>query len=125
MSTVAQIVQLYYNNIQFLTVGPIVGGLGVTPIAGNPILDFVLTASLYQNRDITSPTVTPGTLVIQFGGLGTGSVILPQIGNGIYQISLPAFNLPTGTYQLVLDAPASPSGFQLHRERQVSLLTAN
>ena len=122
MSTAAQIVQLYYNNIQFLTLGPIVGGPGVTPAqVGLPITDLTITASLYSGRDITNPSVTPGSLVTQFGS--SGSIGVPHIGNGIYQVQLAAFAIPTGTYQLVLDAPVSPSGYQLHRERTVSLLT--
>lgn len=122
MSTSAQIVQLYYNNIQFLTLGPIVGGPGVTPSkVGVPITDLEITASLYSGRDITNPSITPGSLVSQFGS--SGSIVVPHIGNGVYQGQLAPFAITTGTYQLVLDAPASPSGYQLHRERMVSLLT--
>ena len=118
--SITPVTQLFVDNIQFLSFGPIVAGKG-TPNAGVLVLDLTLTVSLYQGRDITNPSITPGSLVTQFGN--AGSVVVPHVGGGVYQVKLAPLSILTGTYQLVLDAPVSASGYQFHKERQVNWST--
>jgi hypothetical protein len=104
-------------NNQVIEIGPIVDGFdfSLLPPVTKFVVDLTITASLYQNRNINDPVNTPGTLVSAFGS--SGSLVLSYFQNGIYTALIPEFTIPPGNYVLVLDAPVSPSGYQLHRER--------
>lgn len=112
------------NNNQYITLGPIVDGpqYAQNPPVIIPVTDLTITAKLYVNRSLVDPVTTPGVIVSAFGG--GGSLVLPHIGNGVYQAICTAFAVATGLpYVMTFDAPLSVSGYQLHRERAIQMVT--
>lgn len=108
------VIPLSNNNNQYLTLGPITDA-----VTGATVTDLTITASLWKGRDLSNPIVTPGTKVAEFD-----DPVIPHIGGGVYRKLIPAFNIAAGQYVLVHDAPASPTGYQLHRERMVTVGTS-
>lgn len=122
---------LFNNNAEFISIGPVVDGYdySLNPPVISYVADLTITASLYSGRNITNPVTTPGTLVS--GWATSGQIVVPYVANGMYMVDVAAANLTPSPlagaipyYVLVLDAPVSPSGYQFHRERQLTVQTA-
>jgi len=124
MST-APVLPMFNSNNQEIILGPIVDGVKYhqNPQIIQLVTDLTITASLYRGRSLTDPDGTPGTKVTAFGTAGDLSI--PYSGqNGIYQnLSSYTFKTTPGLYVIVFDAPLSPSGYQLHIERELPLST--
>lgn len=112
------------NNNQYITLGPIVDGqqYAKNPPVITAVTDLTITAKLYVGRSLIDPVTTPGTVVSAFGS--GGSLVIPHIGNGVYQTLVAPFSVsPSLVYVMTFDAPVSVSGYQLHRERAIQMVT--
>ena len=125
MST-APITLMVNRNNQEIVVGPVVDGVlyKKNPPVLQIVTDLVITSTLYRDRSLTDPDTTPGTIVTAYGS--GGSLPIPYTGaNGVYMglLTFAFFAPPGGNYVLVFDAPLSLSGYQLHIERGIELVT--
>lgn len=124
MTTSGSVLTFFTNNPQYLNVGPVVDGLkfSAVPPVTQFVTDLTITASLYSGRSLINPNTTPGTIVSAYGS--SGSIVVPYLAGGIYQVLVPMFVVDTTIqYVLVLNAPVSPSGYQFHIEQATQVLT--
>ena len=112
----SSVITMVNDNNQYITIGPIKDSN-----TGVAVDDLQVTISLFKGRNVANPVDTPGDLVDVFGN--HGSLNVPHTANGMYQTVIPAFTVSPGIYVLVMDAPASPTGYQFHRERTTSIAT--